>query len=510
MSRPLPGKVFLVGAGPGDPGLLTIRGQRALASADVVVYDALAHPSLLDHAPASARRIYVGKRASAHAKSQAEIHRILVREARKGLTVVRLKGGDPYLFGRGGEEAEVLVGAGIPFEVVPGVTAACGVAAYAGIPLTHRDFASCVTFVTGHEAEGKADARIDWEALARTGGTLAFYMGVASLPSIARSLVAAGKPSSTPVAVVQWGTLPRQRAVTGTLATIARVVEKARIQAPAIILVGGVVGLRRRLRWFDRRPLFGRRVLVTRSRAQAGRLSELLAEAGAEAVEVPSIEIAPPRSWKALDRAIVRLAEHDWVVFTSANGVAAFLARLAACGKDARALAEVSIAAIGPATAAALETARLRADLVPGEFTTEALVAALRGVRGKRFLLPRADLANPELAEGLRRAGAVVDEVTAYRIRPARISDDDIARLEGRPPDVVTFASSQTARNLVERLGRSRARRLLAGARIASIGPVTSRTLHELGFRVDLEACEATIPSLVSSIVRSFHGRRKT
>ena len=509
MSRSAPGTVLLVGAGPGAPGLLTIRGQRALASADVVVYDALAHPSLLDHAPALAKRIYVGKRARAHAKPQAEINRILVREARKGRTVVRLKGGDPYLFGRGGEEAEVLVRAGIPFEVVPGVTAACGVAAYAGIPLTHRDHASCVTFITGHEADGKADSRIDWDALARTNGTLAFYMGVTSLPAIARSLVAAGKPSSTPAAVVQWGTLPRQRAAAGTLSTIARLVERAGIAAPAIILVGGVVGLRKSLRWFDRRPLFGRRVLVTRSRAQASRLSELLTDAGAEAVEVPSIEIAPPRSWTALDRAIGRLPERDWVVFTSANGVQAFLERLAACGKDARALAGLSIAAIGPGTAAALGAARLRADLVPREFTTEGLVEALRGARGKRFLLPRADLANPELAEGLVAAGAVVDEVTAYRIRPARITEEDILGLEGRPPDVATFASSQTARNLVERLGHSRAKRVLARARIASIGPVTSRTLRELGFRVHVEAREATIPSLVSSIVRSFEGRKR-
>jgi len=503
------GKVHLVGAGPGDPGLLTLRGQRALASADVVVYDALAHPSLVDLAPPGAKRIYVGKRASLHAKPQEEINRILVREAKRGKVVVRLKGGDPYTFGRGGEEAEELVAAGVPFEVVPGVTAACGVAAYAGIPLTHRDHASMVTFITGHAAEGKEGAPFDWEALVRTKGTLAFYMGVTSLEGIARSLVGAGMPAKTPVAVVQWGTLPRQRTVTGTLATIARLVEAAGLAAPAIILVGGVVGLRKSLRWFDRRPLFGRRVLVTRSRAQASRLSELLALEGAEAVEVPSIAIAPPRSWAPLDRVVKRLGDFDGVVFTSANGVSTFLARLAACGKDARALAGLTIVAIGPGTAAALLEGRLRADLVPREHTTEGLLKAMRNVRGGDWLLPRADLANPELAAGLRAAGAKVTEVTAYRILPARITEDEIVALEGSPPDVATFASSQTARNLVERLGRSRARRLLARAQIASIGPVTSQTLRELGFRVHVEAREATIPSLVSSIVRSFRGRRR-
>ncbi|MBE3069445.1 MAG: uroporphyrinogen-III C-methyltransferase, partial [Planctomycetes bacterium] len=355
------GRVTLVGAGPGDPGLLTLRGREALAAADVVVYDALVSPHLLDHAPPGAERVYVGKRSAQHTLSQDGINALLVERARGGAAVVRLKGGDPYVFGRGGEEGLALAEAGIPFEIVPGITAAVAAAAYAGIPVTHRGLASTLTFVTGHEADDKADSAIDWAALARLKGTLAFYMGVANLPAIAANLMRHGLAGATPAAAVQWGTTPRHRSVAATLETLHDAVTRAGLGPPAILLVGEVVRLRESLGWFEQRPLLGRRIVVTRARAQASSLVARLEALGAETIEAPAIRIEPPDDPAPLAEAARAAGDFDWIVFTSTNGVDAFFAALAAAGLDARRLAGCRVAAIGPATAERLAACGIRA-----------------------------------------------------------------------------------------------------------------------------------------------------
>lgn len=494
------GRVTLVGAGPGDPGLITLRGVEALREAEVVVYDYLASPELLQHAPEAAERIYVGKRAGCHAMAQGEINALLVRLGQEGKRVVRLKGGDPFLFGRGGEEAEALAAAGVPFEVVPGVTSAIAVPAYAGIPVTHRGVASSLAIVTGHEDPRKRESAIDWEGLARI-DTIVFLMGVANLAQIAAELAAHGRPEDTPAAVIQWGTLGMQRTVTGTLADIAARVREAGLTSPAVTVVGGVVHLRERLRWFERRPLLGLRVLVTRARQQASRLAEGLRALGADPVECAVIETAPPLDWGALDGAIAALGRYRWVVFTSANGVEVFFARLALAGRDARALAAARIAAIGPATAEALNTHGVRADLVPAEYVAEALAEAMGEVQGQRVLLPRADIARPALAARLRAAGAEVDEVVAYRtVRPEGLEARLREALAGA--NVVAFTSSSTVRNLVEALGHGEAAQALAGVAVACIGPVTAQTARELGLEPAVVAEEYTIEGLLEALVR--------
>ena len=497
---PEPGCVALVGAGPGDPGLLTLRGLELLREADVVVYDYLASTELLRHARAGAELIFAGKRAGQHTLPQQEINALLVGLAGAGKRVVRLKGGDPFVFGRGGEEAKALAEAGISFEVVPGVTSAVAVPAYAGIPVTHRGLASSLAIVTGHEDPNKAESAIDWGAL--TGiDTLVFLMGVGNLPRIARHLLSHGRAAATPAAVIQWGTLGTQRTVTGTLADIARRAEEAGLQAPAITVVGEVVTLRERLRWFDRRPLSGLRVLVTRTREQAGRLAAGLRSLGAEPVECALIETVPPVDWGALDAAIRRLAGFHWVVFTSVNGVETFFARLALAGGDARALAGVRLAAIGPATAEALARHGLRADLVPHEYVAEAVASGLGEVRGLRLLLPRADIARPDLAQRLRAAGAVVEEVVAYRtVPPAGLETRLREAMAG--VDVVTFTSSSTVRHLVEALGREAAQTALERVTVACIGPITARTAQEEGLPVAVVAEEYTIDGLLAALVR--------
>lgn len=506
------GRVYLVGAGPGDPELLTRKGQRVLGQADVVVYDRLANPVLLALAPPQAEQIYVGKLPDRHTLSQDEINALLVERGQMGQTVVRLKGGDPFVFGRGGEEAEALRAAGIPFEVVPGVTSAIAAPAYAGIPVTHRDECSAFTVITGHEDPTKTASALDYEALARV-GTLVFLMGVGRLGQIAERLIAAGMSPETPAAVVMWGTYPSQKTATGTLATIHAEVQRAGITAPAVTVVGQVAGLRETLRWFDEpstRPLFGRRVLVTRARAQASELVEALRALGAEAVEFPAIQIAPPSdNFAALDRAIARLSMngvapvYDWVVLTSVNGVEMFWSRIRAAGKDARSLGGVRLAAIGPATAAALEARGLVPDVVPGQFVAEALLGAIPNPAGQRFLLPRADIARAALREGLEAAGAEVEEVEAYRTILGQPTEAERADLIERGVDILTFTSSSTVRNFVQQLGPEVARMVAAGALVAAIGPVTAQTAREFGLRVDIEANEHTIPGLVEAIVAS-------
>ncbi len=401
------GKVYLIGAGPGDPGLITVRGLALLRRADVVVYDQLASPELLKEAPAGAELLYVGKKAGAHAVPQGGINELLVHRARAGLTVVRLKGGDPFVFGRGGEEAEELAAAGIPFEVVPGVTSAVAVPAYAGIPVTHRRYTTLVTFITGHEDPAKEASTIPWAALGQNPGTLVFLMGVKNLGENCRRLIDAGRAADTPAAVIQSGTTLSQRTVVGTLATIAERAREAGIKPPAVLVVGGVVELAETLKWWENRPLWGKTALVTRSRDQASRLVDLLGAAGARCLEVPTIEIIPPADFAPLDAALQHLSRYEWVIFTSANGVSAFMDRLFHLGQDVRVLGRARLAVIGPATAEALRGYGLVADVVPDTFRAEGLLSVLEPklLGGRRILLARAEQARDVLPEGLARPG---------------------------------------------------------------------------------------------------------
>lgn len=506
------GRVYLVGSGPGDPGLLTLRGKECLERAEVVVYDRLIDPALLRFAPPHAECIFVGKEAEHQLLGQDEINRILISRARGGKTVVRLKGGDPFVFGRGGEEAEALANAGIPFEVVPGVTSATAVPAYAGIPVTHREHASSFTVLTGHEDADKVDSRLDWSRLAGEPGTLVILMGLTNLDQIARHLIENGRAPSTPVAVIQRGTRPNQRTVLASLADVADRVRAARLGPPAVIIVGEVATLRHRLAWYDNRPLFGKRVLITRAREQASTLAALLAERGAIPLELPTIRLEPPDDWGPADRAIEVLDQYAWAIFTSANGVRYFFERIEHHGLDVRALKSVRLGAIGPATAAALAASQLRIDFCPSEYVAEAIVEGMKqfDLAGKRVLLPRAQDVREVLAEGLSRQGAIVDDVPVYRTRPA--GDPDAARqlFDDEEVDVVTFTSSSTVRHLVGLLG-GQARELLGRVTVATIGPITSQTARELGLTVQIEATEHTIPGLVAELEAAFeNGKRET
>jgi len=502
------GIVYLVGAGPGDPGCLTLRGRECLSRADVVVYDYLANPELLRFAPAAAERVFAGKHgAGPHLLEQDDINALLVAAARGGRTVVRLKGGDPLVFGRGGEEAEALAAAGLRFEIVPGVTSALAVPAYAGIPVTHRDWVSGLTVLTGHEAPGKRTPRVRWDLVATAGNTIVLLMGVTQLRANLAALLAAGLAAETPAAAIRWGSTPRQRVVRASAATLAALVEEGRLRPPVTVVIGEVVRLRDTLEWFERRPLFGRRVLVTRTREQAGALATLLAEAGAEVIECPAIRLADPPSWSALDDALARIDAYDWIVLTSVNGVERLMARLDHSGRDARALHRARLAAIGPETARALARHHLRADLVPDDFRAEGLLDVLVAaeVAGKRFLLPRAAGARAILPERLRAAGAVVDEIVTYRSEMPEDSVGLLRRaLDEGPLDVLTFTSSSTVTGFVALLDRAdpvggRAR--IAGAQVACIGPITAATAVEHGLQVDVVPDRYTIPALVEALV---------
>ncbi|MGA6924961.1 MAG: uroporphyrinogen-III C-methyltransferase [Desulfosarcina sp.] len=499
------GKVFLVGAGPGDPGLITLKGVDCIARADVVVYDYLAAPALLAHARPDADMIYVGKKGGQHTLPQDGINTLIVEKAQQGSVVTRLKGGDPFIFGRGGEEVEVLVAAGIPFEIVPGVTAAIGASAYAGIPLTHRDYTSDVAFVTGHEDPTKVDSSIDWRALATGIGTLVFFMGVKNLSTIAANLTANGRAPDTPVAVIRWGTTPKQKTVTGTLDTIVDETRRAGIKAPAIIIVGGVVSLRKTMQWFEKRPLMGRRIVVTRAREQASELVSKLTECGAECIQCPTIQVVAPSDGAPLDRAIEALDRYDWIVFTSVNGVDYFFRRLFENGFDLRALGHVKTVSIGPATADRLRNWGLNSDIVPSSYRAESVVEAFAAmpIAGKTVLLPRAKEARSVLPVELTRLGAAVEEVAAYETRQAKDGAVDlIARLEAGSVDTVTFTSSSTVKNFHRLLPPDRVERLMEGITVASIGPITSQTARELGFSVSVEAEAYTIPGLVRAILK--------
>jgi uroporphyrinogen III methyltransferase / synthase len=509
------GKVYLVGAGPGDPGLLTLKGKECLEEADIVLYDYLANPALLHYAPATAQRIYVGRRGRGQYQDQAEINRLLIERAKEGNVVVRLKGGDPFVFGRGGEEAEAVAAAGIDIEIVPGVTAAVAVPAYAGIPVTHRTLASTVTIVTGHEDPAKPATLLEWPKLASASGTLVFMMGMKNLPSIVGQLLSEGRPPGTPVAAIRWGTKADQQTIVGTLGDIVAKAEAAHLEPPTVIVVGEVVRLREQLNWFETKPLFGKRIVLTRAQEQAREFSRLLAAYGAEPVEVPTIQIVPPASWQAIDDAMTRLTTYQWLVFTSVNGVKPFMDRLHAAGKDTRALAHLRLCAIGPRTAQQLETYGVTPDAVPAEFQAEGVIAALahEGIRGARILIPRAEVAREMLPEQLREMGAMVDVIPVYRtIAPAVDVASLTQQLHAGQIAAVTFTSSSTVRNFVELFGgRDAVRPLLAQVVIACIGPITACTAKEYGLTTTVMPAENTVPALAEAIMRHFNeGARVT
>ena len=515
----LPGKVFLVGAGPGDPGLITVKGLRCLQQADVVVYDRLMDPALLQSAPSAAELVFVGKERGRQALTQDEINKLLVERASAGDSVVRLKGGDPFVFGRGGEEAQVLARHSIPFEVVPGITSAIAAAAYAGIPVTQRRVATCFTVVSGSEDPTKPESSIPWDVLARTGGTLVVLMGWAALKAILETLQREGMAPDTPVALVQWGTWKKQQTVDGTLCDVVEKAQAAGLTPPVVAVIGPVAALREELRWFDRQSLFGKKVLITRSRTQASRLRTLLEEQGAEPLELPSIEIAPLEDYAELDDA---LAFHTalpyrggsggyWLIFASVNGVEAVFDRLEAAGRDARALAGATIGAIGPATAAALAQRGIRADFIPKTSVSEAVLAELAGQDwdGVPVLLPGADIGRDALAQGLAAKGATVARVAAYRTVTPKGAGQQARRLlaptsgtAGTGVDVITFTSSSTVRNLLDILDGDKT--LIESALIACIGPITAGAAQELGLRVDLVAAENTVEGLVDTLVNHY------
>ena len=501
------GKVYLVGAGPGDPELITLKGLECIKNADVIIYDYLASPSLLKHAREHAEIIYVGKKGGDHTLSQDRINALIAEKAQKGFTVTRLKGGDPFIFGRGGEEAEVLIDARIPFEIIPGVTSAIAAPAYAGIPLTHRKFTSTIAFVTGHEDPAKAESNIDWAALAKGIGTLVFLMGVKNLPHITDRLMHHGMSPDTPVALVRWGTTPKQTTVSGTLDTIVERTKAAGLKPPAIIVVGHVVKLREKMRWFETRPLMGRCIVVTRAREQASDLVKRLSDLGAECLECPTIKVSPPQDVKPLDRAMENLSSYDWLIFTSVNGVNFFFERLFQKNKDVRALKDIHTAVIGPATEKKLFDFGLKSDIVPESYRAESVVKAFAGkdVTGRKILLPRAKEARPVLPLELKKMGAVVDEVTAYCTHAVKDNTDVLsARLKERSIDMITFTSSSTVKNFRALFPNEDLKDLMRGVTIASIGPVTADTARDLGFDVHIIAESYTIPGLCQAILTHF------
>jgi len=484
------GKVYIVGAGPGDPKLLTLRAREVIERADVILFDQLVDPRVRGFFPESAEKIFVGKEGGTHHVTQDQTTGLIVEKAREGKVVVRLKGGDPFVFGRGGEEAEACADAGVPFEVVPGVTAGVAAAAYAGIPVTHRDASASLALITGHRRGDREGLDIPTP----DADTLIYYMGVKNLDTVVGALLDNGRSPDTPVALIHRGTMPGQRTVTGTLANIAEGAEREGIDPPAVVVIGEVVRYRDKLAWFEKKPLFGVTVLSTRPRRQAGELAEMLGELGANVVNAPAIEIEGLDDYAGLDRAIADLDGYDYAVFTSVNGVTAFFDRLLEFGGDARALAGLETVCIGPRTAKELNSFHVKADLIPEKFVAESLLDAFpEDLTGKRVLIPRALQAREVLPEGLRERGAVVDVVPAYQT----VGAEDIETIPD-DVDIAIFTSSSTVDHFVKRA------RLPEGCKIASIGPITSETLREHGLQVDVEAEEHTVPGLVKAIVEKM------
>ena len=500
------GTVCLVGGGPGDPGLITVKGLACLQRADVVIHDALAPKALLRFVSPSAEIVNAGKRGSRHMLEQKEINDLMKRKAREGKCVVRLKGGDPFVFGRGGEEIEALARDGMTFEVVPGVSAALAVPAYAGIPITHRNHASTVVLVTGHERDEASgldgEPKVDWSAVAGC-QTIILFMGIHNLAENMQRLIDAGRDPTTPAAAIRWGTCPNQRVVSATLETLADQVTLSRLKPPALVVVGDVVGLREKLNWFEAKPLFGKKIVITRSREQAGDLTQQLNELGAVTIECPTVDLLPPRSWIQLDRALKKLPEYHWIIFSSVNGVRYFFDRLWNQKKDLRVLGHLKIAAIGPATAEALRGQGIVVDLMARDFRAEGLLAAFRKkkMKGLKVLLSRAQEGRDLLVTGLRKLGATVDDVACYRSIPFRKSAGLLREaMQAGTIDLLTFTSSAIAENFFKLVKPNQVK----GINIASIGPITSTTLRKLGLKVSIEPKQSTIPALVEAIAKGL------
>jgi len=539
------GKVYLVGAGPGDPKLITLKGLECLKRADVVIYDRLSSKALLSFTKPEAELIYVGKAGGVYRPfSQDYINKLTLDKVQEDKIVVRLKGGDPFVFGRGGEEAEFLKENGIPIEVVPGVSSAQGVPDYAGIPLTDRRFASTVALVTGHEDPTKFKTEVDWKKLATATKTIIIFMAIKNLAFIAGELIRHGRSKDTPVALIRWGTLPAQKTLVGTLKDIVEKAKKAQFKPPTIIVVGEVVKMRDKLSWFEEKPLFGRRILVTRAKEQASKLAEALEDLGAGVIEFPTIKTVPPKSFEKLDEAIAKIEAkdegrktrdqgqetkdqgrrakkpasdlrpttfqpgYDWIIFTSANGVKFFFDRLKALGKDIRCLHGIKLATVGPATSKRLEDAGLSPDYEPQEYRGEGLIAGFRNIdlKGARILIPRAEVAREILPEELSRLGADVTVAPAYRTVPADVPGEEIKKaIQEQKVDVITFTSGSTAKNFVKLLPGIDLKQALEKTLVACIGPIAAKTVESLGFKVDVIPEEYTVPSLVKSIVEAVH-----
>ncbi len=508
IQKKIPGKVYIIGAGPGDAGLITLKAVEALRLSDVVIYDNLVNEELLKYAPAHARFIYAGKKGGDHTLSQDKINALLAQEALDGNTVARLKGGDPFIFGRGGEEAEILALNDLPFEIIPGVTSAIAVPAYAGIPLTHRGFTSTVAFITGHEDPTKDKSDIDWQALVGI-GTLVFLMGVKNIGQITAALISHGKLPDTPAALIRRGTTPHQEVIIGTLATIVEQAQTNNFQPPAILVVGQVVELRETLDWFDTKPLFGKGIVITRPERQADDLARLLTAQGASAIAFPTISIVPPQDWSELDFALDQLESYHWLIFTSANGVHFFFQRLQEKSRDVRDLKGIKICCIGPATAGQLEDRGIKVDLVPDEFIAEGILKSFASMdlSGKKLLIPRAAAARDILPDGLRKQGATVDVATTYlTVNSGRKKEELTKLIDAGEVDIITFTSSSTVTNFVEIMGSDYA--LPSFIQIACIGPVTAATANKAGFQIDISQEEYSMKGLVQSLIN--YAQRKS
>ena len=502
-------QVYLIGAGPGDPGLLTLKGKDILGKADVVVYDYLANEALLDFARKDAERVHVGKKSGEHTLPQDGINALIVQKAKDGKVVARLKGGDPYMFGRGGEEAEELFAAGITFEVVPGVTSGIAGPAYAGIPLTHREHSSSVTFITGHEDPTKPDTAHDWQALARSASTLVFYMGMKNLPDISRRLIEAGLPAATPAALVRWGTTGRHRSLVSTLGALPQDANRHGFSAPSLIVVGSVVSLHDSLNWFEKRPLYGKGVVVTRAREQASDSAALLEEAGASVIQFPTIEIKPLNDYSHVRETLRKLAQYRMIIFTSVNSVHHFRAQLAACGLDCRAFAGLIVAGIGPATAEALRGMGLEPDFVPQKYVAESVAEGLTAFCGAslasmRVLLPRAKEARDVLPDTLRVAGAQVEVLPVYETVPVKTRKEEVLeKLAAGEIHCITFGSSSTVTNFLSLIPVATLQQYPA-LKLACIGPVTAATLEQAGLTCHIQPEEYTIPGLVAALAENL------
>ena len=503
------GILYLIGAGPGDPKLMTLRGRECIQSADVIIYDYLANPIFLTWAKPEAQILYVGKKGGTAHIQQEEINELILKKVLEGKKVARLKGGDPFIFGRGGEETEILADQGIPFEIVPGITSAISAPAYAGIPLTHRQYTSTVAFITGHEDPKKEEESVDWEKIATGVGTLVFLMSMSRLPNIVKKLSAYGLSLQTPVAVIQWGTRSNQRTLVADLSSVVRKVAEEQFGAPSIVVVGKVVNLRQKLQWFEKRPLFGKKIIVTRSRAQASVFSQKLTELGALSIEFPTIRIVPCQDYSLLKRAIDSLSEYQWLIFTSVNGVEFFFQRLMAGKKDSRSLSGARICAIGPGTAISLNQRGIAPDYLPSEYRAEAIIAGLEkmGIAGTRILIPRATVARDLLPKKLQEIGAEVNVVPVYETVPD-VGDISsiIDQFQKKMIDMVTFTSTSTVKNFITALQKEKqdVPALLEGAAVACIGPVCGKEAESLGLKVQIVPKEYTIPSLSEAIVAFY------